>query len=205
MTDDKTESLRQRVTRRREAASQKLKQALGMPEVVPQPMPRPASTGVIIEQAGLQAVSAGFQGEADHGPIGSPSLYGDDTAVTTETSDTPKRPAAPTGSWRCIVHSNVVSIDLTASIAEDGTLTAQGTIIYVATNRIYEVSGKGDWTALPPDPSSPSWLFKFRLQPSNHAIFSWFAAPTSSPNHMTNRFVVPQNGGVVETNCERIG
>ncbi|MCR9223338.1 MAG: hypothetical protein NXH70_04645 [Hyphomonas sp.] len=205
MTDDKTESLRQRVTRRREAASQKLKQALGKPETVPQPIARPAPSGVVIEQAGLQAASAGFQGEADHGPIGSPALHGDDPAATTEPADTPKRPAAPTGQWRCIVHSNVVSIDLTATIAEDGTLTGQGTLIYVGTSKIYEVSGKGDWTALPPDPSSPDWLFKFRLQPSNHAIFSWFAAPTSSPNHMTNRFVVPHKGGVVETNCERIG
>jgi|GEM_PF-1954831 len=198
MTEDKFDSLRQRVEARRLAASRKLQQTLGKSDPFAQPSV-PAAAAAMGDQARLQAASAPFQGDAEIDPLGAPRAYGADTAPET------KQPAAPTGKWRCIVHSNIVSIDLVATIAPDGTLSGQGTIIYVATNRIYQVSGPGDWMALPPDPSSTDWLFKFRLQPSNHAIFSWFAAPTESPNHMTNRFVVPNNGGVVETNCERIG
>nr|WP_070959215.1 hypothetical protein [Hyphomonas sp. Mor2] len=198
MTDDKFDSLRQRVEARRLAASRKLQQTLGKSGSLAQSS-APPTADTPVDQVRLQAASAPFQGDVETVPIGAPTPYGDEPAVAA------KRPDAPTGRWRCIVHSSVVSIDLIANIAADGSLSGQGTIIYVATNRIYQVSGQGDWTALPPDPSSPNWLFKFRLQPSNHAIFSWFATPTSSPNHMTNRFVVPNNGGVVETNCERIG
>ena len=198
MKDEKIKSLKKRVTERREAASRRLKESLagraslGHREPLSTPM-----TGS--DQAGLQAAHALFGAPTDTDPIGSRTLYGTDTEIP------PGRPAAPTGQWRCVVNSNVVSIDLTANISGNGELSGQGTIVYVATSRIYQVSGKGDWTALPPDPSSTDWLFKFRLQPSNHAIFSWFAAPTESPNHMQNRFVVPNGGGVVETNCERTG
>lgn len=197
MTEDRSESLRKRVTERREAASRKLQETLGKSTPLAQPAAPSAPSGAVMDQARLQAASALFDGEVETDPIGTPTIYGADPANTTE------RPAAPTGSWRCIVHSNIVSIDLAANVAENGTLSGQGTIIYVATNRIYNVSGQGDWSILPPDPSSPNWLFKFRLQPSNHPIFSWFASPTKSPRHLYSRFVVPNNGGVVETNCER--
>jgi len=85
-------------------------------------------------------------------------------------------------------------------------LSGKGTIVYLATSRIIHVQGPGDWTALPPDASSPEWLFKFRMHPSSkHAIFSWYARPTESPNHMRRRFVMPDQSGIVETSCERIG
>lgn len=198
MTDDKVESLKKRVAERREAASRKLKENLGQqtsPERRDPILPPLAG----FDQASLQAASSILAAPNDIDHTGAQALYG------AEAEKPPQRPASPTGRWRCVVNSNVVSIDLIANISENGELSGQGTIVYVATNRIYEVSGKGDWTALPPDTEAKDWLFKFRLQPSTHAIFSWFAAPTDSPNHMQNRFVVPHGGGTVETNCERIG
>lgn len=198
MTDDKVESLKKRVAERREAASRKLKENLGRqssPERRDPILPPLAE----FDQASLQAASSILAAPNDIDHTGAQALYG------AEGENPPQRPAAPTGRWRCVVNSNVVSIDLIANISENGELSGQGTIVYVSTNRIYEVSGKGDWTALPPDTEAKDWLFKFRLQPSTHAIFSWFAAPTDSPNHMQNRFVVPHGGGTVETNCERIG
>lgn len=192
MTDDKIDSLRKRVTERREAASRRLKETISGKKPPPE-------RAAIRDQATLQAAGAAFSEHAETDPIGAGATYGFGNETVAE------RPAAPVGRWRCIVHSSVVSIDLVASIVQDGSLSGQGSIIYVGTNRLFNVSGQGDWTALPPDSSSTNWLFKFRLQPANHAIFSWFAAPTSSPNHLYNRFVVPDNGSVVETNCERIG
>lgn len=199
MTDDKVESLKRRVAERREAASRKLKEKLGGGQVsIDRQTPR-LPPFADLNQTSLQAASSILAAPKDSDHTGTHSLCG------AEAEKPPERPAAPTGRWRCVVNSNVVSIDLIANISENGELSGQGTIVYVATNRIYEVSGKGDWTALPPDTEAKDWLFKFRLQPSNHAIFSWFAAPTDSPNHMQNRFVVPHGGGTVETNCERIG
>lgn len=198
MTDDKVESLKKRVTERREAASRTLKANLGRQASLERRGPiLPPLAG--FNQASLQAASSILAAPTNFEDTGTQALYG------AEADKPPERPAAPTGRWRCVVNSNVVSIDLIANISENGELSGQGTIVYVATNRIYEVSGKGDWTALPPDPEAKDWLFKFRLQPSTHAIFSWFAAPTDSPNHMQNRFIVPYGGGTVETNCERIG
>ncbi|MEM6555415.1 MAG: hypothetical protein AAF642_06045 [Pseudomonadota bacterium] len=192
MTDDNIENLRKRVNDRREAASAKLREALGK-----SPSTRQTESPPHADQASLQAASAMFQQSSAMAAVGNHPTYGDET---TPSSD---KPAAPTGQWRCSVNSPIVSIDLMANIAKDGSLSGQGTIIYVATNRMFQVSGKGDWTLLPPDQSSEDWLFKFRLHPSNHAIFSWFASPTDSPNHMSNRFVSPNTGGVVETRCER--
>lgn len=194
MTDDHIEKLRKRVEERRKAASAKLRDALGK-------APSPPQTGGTPQpdQASLQAASAVFQQDMSAPAIEPPVTYGEETEPSTD------KPAAPAGQWRCIVNSPIVSIDLVANIAEDGSLSGQGTIIYVATNRMFQVSGKGDWTLLPPDQSSEDWLFKFRLHPSNHAIFSWFASPTDSPNHMANRFVSPSTGGVVETRCEKQG
>ena len=192
MTDDNIENLRKRVNERRQAASAKLRDALGKPSHSSSTVRNPPK-----DQVSLQAASANIQQDMTKAAADIPTNYGDET---TPSSD---KPAAPTGQWRCVVNSPIVSIDLVANIAEDGSLSGQGTIIYVATNRMFQVSGKGDWTLLPPDQSSEDWLFKFRLHPSNHAIFSWFASPTDSPNHMTNRFVSPSTGGVVETRCER--
>lgn len=198
MTDDKVESLKKRATERREAASRMLKENLGRQtsHARREPNLQPLAD---LDQASLQAASSILAAPNDIDHTDTQALYG------AEAEKPPERPAAPTGRWRCVVNSNVVSIDLIANISENGELSGQGTIVYVATNRIYEVSGMGDWTALPPDTEAKDWLFKFRLQPSAHAIFSWFAAPTDSPNHMQNRFIVPHGGGTVETNCERIG
>ena len=202
MSDDKLESLKKRLAARQDAALQRLKQThserlSAMPsQNRPTPPVGPDPSGM---QASMQAKSAMFETYADTLPIGAPTRFAADANPATP------RPAAPTGRWRCIVNSPVVSIDLVADIAGNGSLSGQGSIVYVNTSKIFEVSGHGDWTALPPDPGAPNWLFKFRLQPSNHAIFSWFAEPTQSPNHLRNRFVIPNNKGIVETNCERIG
>lgn len=195
MSDDKFEDLKRRVAARREAASQNMR------ETFSGQMPTPAHQAPLTPLAGfdqisMQTASAIFNEPTETDPAG---------MQAPEAVQSTPRPAAPTGQWRCIVNSNPVTIDLVARISENGSLSGRGTILYVATNKIYEVSGQGDWTVFPPDANSPKWLFKFRLQPSNHAIFSWFASPTASPNHLQNRFVVPNNGGVVETNCERIG
>ncbi|MEM6654119.1 MAG: hypothetical protein AAGA72_01760 [Pseudomonadota bacterium] len=194
MTDDNIGNLRKRVNERRQAASAKLKEALGKPSSAPQ-----AGAHTHPDQASRQAASAMFQQDMAASADENPFTYGEETAPSTD------KPAAPTGQWKCVVNSPIVSIDLVANIAEDGSLSGQGTIIYVSTNRMFQVSGKGDWILLPPDPSSEDWLFKFRLHPTNHAIFSWFASPTDSPNHMANRFVSPSTGGVVVTRCERKG
>lgn len=140
-------------------------------------------------------------------------MLGDDTApdqtvepdntTPTDNTATTDEPAAPVGTWRCIVESPYVSIDLTAEIAEDKTLNGQGTIIYSGTYKTYQVSGSGNWVALPPDASSDKWLFHFRMKPSNHAIFSWFANPTDDPNHMYNKFVPNDKGHAVITRCAR--
>ena len=197
MSDDHFDSLRKRVTDRLESGSRRLNERLG----------RRVSNGQLgsgsvssspPDQAVLQAASEIVREEATMDPDSFPSAYGTDDAAAID------RPEAPVGSWRCIVESNWVTIDLTANIAPDETLSAQGTLIYKVTHKTFQVAGQGSWTALPPDQTSPNWLFHFRLHPSNHAIFSWFAAPTDSPNHLRNRFVSPQTGSVVETHCERI-
>ena len=198
MTDDKRDSLKQRVTERRNAAARKLRENLGG-GVSFNPPQKPSTQAVGVDQLSQQMTGAMYAAQTETDPIGTLARYGEDQ------QDATGRPAAPTGQWRCIVNSDIVSIDLIANISADGTLSAQGTLVYVVTNKIYEVSGQGDWTALPPDTEAPNWLFKFRVQPSTHAIFSWFAAPTQSPNHLHNRFVLPNNRGVVETHCERIG
>lgn len=197
MSSDKFESLKKQMNDRMEAASKRLNKTLGGPT----PRYR-LQTGTpqapVSRQASLQAATAVFYDEMGSVYSGAPTAMGMNGALGAD------QPPTPIGTWRCIVNSDIVSIDVTATIAGDGTLNGQGYIVYVYTNKIYNVSGKGDWLALPPDQDSSNWLFKFRLHPSNHPIFSWFASPTDSPNHLYNRFVVPDRGSVVETNCERV-
>ena len=114
-------------------------------------------------------------------------------------------PQAPVGLWDCVVNSNVVSITLRMQTMPNRTLVGQGKIIYVQTGYVYNVQGNGDWSALPPDPGSNQWLFKFRMFPQNHAIFTWFAGPTSDFNYLANTFHNPQTGSTVQTNCQRVG
>jgi len=111
----------------------------------------------------------------------------------------------PVGVWDCYVNSSVVSISLRMQVAPTNQLVGQGSITYVQTSRIYNVQGNGDWVYLPPDSGQQVGLFKFRMQPQNHAIFSWFARPTGDPRFMNNRFQNPETGDVVETACQRIG
>lgn len=197
MTDDKIASLKKRLEATRADARSKLQTALGDGRARETTLDADRRSHLRTDQLSLQAASAAFENEPHAVAFGAAERFGD------ETQSSPERPAAPIGSWRCIVNSPVVSIDLIANIAEGGTLSAQGTLIYTVTHRMFQVSGQGDWATLPPDETSSNWLFKFRLHPSNHAIFSWFAGPTSSPNHLHNRFTVPRTGGVVETRCER--
>ena len=111
----------------------------------------------------------------------------------------------PVGVWDCYVNSPIVSIAVRMQVAPNGQLGGQGSITYVQTNRIYNVQGSGDWTYLPPDAGNQVGLFKFRMFPQNHAIFSWFARPNQDPNFMNNVFQNPENGMVTETSCQRIG
>lgn len=114
------------------------------------------------------------------------------------------QPAPPVGVWNCVVNSPVVSIELQMQVNHSGGLAGRGTIVYNGTSAIYQVQGYGDWVALPPDGSTNNWLFKFRMHPQNHAIFSWFAAPTGSPGYLYNVYRTPQNE-TVETACQQIG
>ena len=116
-----------------------------------------------------------------------------------------QQPAAPLGVWRCVVNSPAVSIDLMMQVGPGGQLGGRGTIVYPSTGRIFNVEGPGDWTLMPPDASGPNWLFKFRMAPQNHAIFSWFASPTQTPGILYNQFRDPQTGGIIETSCQRQG
>ena len=203
MSSDKFEDLRKRVSDRLSSASQRVNQNLSgrgpgqvptsQPQVQP---PQPDFSG----QAGLQAGSAMlFETMAAASQAAAPNYVGEDDNTK------PERPPAPKGKWRCIVESPVVTIDLMADVSEDGSLSARGTLIYVVTNKIFEVDGKGTWVAMPPDKHSSKWLFNFMIEPSTHPIFRWFASPTDSPNHLKNRFVSRETGNVVETRCERVG
>ncbi len=194
MSDDHLDYMRKQAAQRLAAATQRLDNRFGnRSKASPADLQTPTSP--ILDRSALQSASLSpfEQSQIGHSAFG------------TDEAQAPERPPAPVGSWRCIVSSRWVSIDLVANIAEDESLSAQGTLIYAVTNKMFEVSGQGNWLALPPDETSPNWLFQFRLKPSNHAIFSWFAGPTDSPNHLYNRFVSPQTGSVVETHCERQG
>lgn len=191
MSDDKFEALRKRVADKMDANTKRLNEKLK--KRLPEQRLAATPQSISPTQADIQAASAKFTADIAPLPLG------------TNTTPMAGRPAAPTGTWRCIVNSNIVSIDLTANINANGSLLGKGTIVYLGTSRIVNVQGQGDWVALPPDASSPEWLFKFRMHPSNHAIFSWYARPTESPNHLRHRFVMPDQSGTVETTCERIG
>ena len=113
----------------------------------------------------------------------------------------------PAGFWRCVVNSNIVSIDVQLQIAPNQQLQFQGSIVYVNTGRIYNVRGPGRWLLSPPEQNYPQGLFRFQMQPmdGNHAIFSMFAAPTGDPNFLANQFYNPQSGTTTDTRCQRIG
>ncbi|MCG6903741.1 MAG: hypothetical protein LJE68_13780 [Rhodobacter sp.] len=113
-------------------------------------------------------------------------------------------PAPPVGLWTCNVNSPVVSVELQMQVNPDFTLAARGTIVYLGTSAIYNVEGFGDWEFFPPEKGTPDGLFKFRMQPQNHAIFDWFAQPTNYPDTLYNQYRNPQTGGVTETACQRI-
>ncbi|MFK7835798.1 MAG: hypothetical protein AB8B60_06230 [Sulfitobacter sp.] len=117
------------------------------------------------------------------------------------------QPSNIAGFWRCISNSGVVSIDLQLQINPDRSLYGEGSIVYVQTNRIYNVRGPGRWLLAPPDASSPEYLYTFQLQPmdGNHAIFSIYARPTGAPNGLYNLWRNPQTGGTTETSCQRFG
>lgn len=109
------------------------------------------------------------------------------------------------GMWRCVSNSQVVSIDVYLQVYPNQQLQGQGTIVYPATARIYNVQGAGSWSVAPPDPQNAQWLIRFQLVPQNHAAFSIFARPTGAPNGLYNLFYNPQTGNTVETSCARTG
>ncbi|MEM6305471.1 MAG: hypothetical protein AAF744_12180 [Pseudomonadota bacterium] len=113
----------------------------------------------------------------------------------------------PAGSWRCIVNSEVVTIDVQMVVAPNQQLQFQGSILYLHTGRAFNVWGPGRWLLSPPDQAYPAGLFRFQMQPSggNHAIFSMFAAPTGDPRFLGNQFFNPQTGTTTNTRCQRLG
>lgn len=195
MSDEKFDSLKKRVADRIDSLTKSLDQNLSKHVSGDRLKALPPG----LDQTSLQTESAILGEGAGNTHLMPSQLHGGDLMGATGSL------LSLAGQWRCVVNSNIVAIDLIANVQANGTLFGQGTIVYIATNRIYKVKGPGDWTVLPPDQSSPDEMIKFRLQPSNHAIFSWFAKQTGAPNHLRNRFVVANNGGVVETACERIG
>jgi hypothetical protein len=114
-------------------------------------------------------------------------------------------PQPPVGFWNCVVNAPWGGIQLVMQVAPDNTLIGEGNIIYAGTSGNYQVRGNGDWIAFPPEPGSPSWLYKFRMFPQNHAIFSWFVRPTGDPDNLYNTWQDPQTGAVTETACQRAG
>lgn len=116
------------------------------------------------------------------------------------------QPGPPVGLWRCVVNSPIVSIDLQMQVTPGQYLEAQGSIVYVETGRIYQVRGPGRWLLNPPGTEAPGWLYSFQMQPAdgNHAMFSWFAAPTGDPRYLANTWQNPQTGQIVQTNCQRL-
>lgn len=112
---------------------------------------------------------------------------------------------SPVGLWNCVVNAPWGGIQLVMEVGPNNTLVGQGNIIYAGTSANYQVRGNGDWIAIPPEQGAPSWLFKFRMFPQNHAIFSWFARPTGDPNNLYNTYQDPQTGGITETACQRTG
>ena len=116
-------------------------------------------------------------------------------------------PAAPVGLWQCTVNSSNYGLELEMEIGGDGTLYARGLVIYHGLqNPFTQVSGFGDWVALPPDQGSDQYLFKFRMFPEaqNHPIVTWYARP-AGPGIMYNVFYPPGTGDVVETQCSKFG
>ncbi len=122
------------------------------------------------------------------------------------------QPSNPQGKWRCI--NNAISgnnlglvTDMVLMVSPNQTLVAQGTIVYTATNQIYNIQGGGDWAYFPPDASSAEWLLKFRVIPQtgNHAIFPIMARPTTDPNSLYYFYQDPRTGNTSETRCGRIG
>ena len=195
MSDEKFDSLKKRLADRVDSLTQSLDQNLS--KHVSSDRLKALPPG--LDQSSLQTESAIMGEGAGNTPLTPSQLHGGNLMGATGPS------ISLAGQWRCVVNSNIVAIDLIANVQANGTLYGQGTIVYIATSRIYKVKGPGDWTVLPPDQSSPDELIKFRLQPSNHAIFSWFARQTGTPNHLRHRFVPANNAGFVETACERIG
>ncbi|MEO0936541.1 MAG: hypothetical protein AAFY38_00130 [Pseudomonadota bacterium] len=113
----------------------------------------------------------------------------------------------PAGYWRCVSNSQIVSIDLELQIAPNQQLQHRGSIIYVQTNRVFQVQGFGRWSLLPDDQTGQGPAFQFQMQPAagNHAIFSIFARPTNDPRFLSNSFYNPQTGTTTNTSCQRLG
>ncbi|MAP95209.1 MAG: hypothetical protein CMK07_09700 [Ponticaulis sp.] len=114
-------------------------------------------------------------------------------------------PSPAPGLWHCIANSPVVSIDMQYQVGPNGQLAGQGSIVYSGTWRTYNVAGYGRWAAQPPDQYSDQWLYQFQISPQNHAVFSVYARPTSSPGYLNNVFHSPQTGQTTETSCQKIG
>ena len=124
------------------------------------------------------------------------------------------QPFNPAGIWMCTVnaHSNNPSgnygLEVTMQVGPSGELVAQGVVLYhQLANNIQNVQGYGDWTWLPPGTEAKEGLFKFRMQPQNHAIITWFASPIG-PGRMYNLFKGTRADGTtanVETQCQQTG
>ena len=203
MSKDRLEQLRKRMEDRLASVSQKLKQNPSRQSSSEMPAGQPLQHHHSLNAAGTQASLQ--SGSAMMFDAASAALPATAMRADAQNDAVPGRPEPLSGSWRCIVNSPVVSIDLVADTTPDGGLSARGSLIYVATYKVYEIDGKGSWTLMPPDEDSTKWLFDFRLIPSTHPIFHWFASPTDSPAHLHNRFYPRGTNSVVETSCERIG
>jgi len=113
-------------------------------------------------------------------------------------------PDAPVGAWYCVINSPAVSVQLQVQVSPDRSLMAEGTLNYVGTAKIYKLSGRGDWSVLPPEPGA-GYMFKFRMFPSNHPIVTWFVRPTGTPGMLYNKFQEAGSGRVMETACQKTG
>jgi len=107
------------------------------------------------------------------------------------------------GTWRCVLNSSPVSIDVQVQFQPDGSAYAQGTYIINGTTAFYQIRGPGRYTYGPADSPPPGQIYRIQIAPGNVATFSMFVRPTGQPGMLYNTFRPPE-GGIVETSCQLV-
>lgn len=117
------------------------------------------------------------------------------------------------GLWNCTVNARSSNpdgnfgLELEVQMQNNNTLFARGVVIYPQlANNIQRVEGQGDWSSSPAE-GNKGEMIKFRMQPQNHPIVTWFA-PFNGSGSMYNLFSFTSEQGAastVETQCRKRG